>query len=300
MSETIYVSEGGSRLDKYLTGILSLNRSQIKNAILEGRILVDGVQKKAGYTLSAGECISYEEATPYRLEGKDLGVRVLYEDDDLALVEKLYGMVVHPGAAREEDTLVHHLLWRFSSLAEGSDPLRPGIVHRLDKDTSGIMAIAKTDRAYTGLVELFSARKIRKEYYALCRGNIREPGRIDAPIGRDPAQRTRMACDVYPSKEALTAYTPVRAFGEASLLRVRIYTGRTHQIRVHMRHIGHPVVGDPIYGIHADRKGKLMLHSYRLSFTHPITQARIDGRSKLPRRFIAYFRKHGGERCTGF
>ena len=292
--------KAGDRLDNFLAEKLGMSRSQVKRAVDEGRVAVNGDKVKAGYKLQAEDEISFEEEAPYVLEPKDVAFNVLYEDEHLACIDKPYGLVVHPGAGREEETLVHGLMNRFDHLAKGSDPLRPGIVHRLDKDTSGVMVVAKTDAAYEGLVEAFQNRQVEKIYYAICRGVLREAGTIDSPIGRDPKNRIRMAAGVHPSKEALTEYTPVLAFRDSTLLRVALHTGRTHQIRVHMASIGHALLGDPLYGAKNDKEKQLLLHSHHLAFTHPITGEAVAVSSKLPERMLAYIRKEKGDRCTRF
>lgn len=293
-------TDGGARLDQFLAEKLEMSRSQVKRAVDEGRVTVNGQKVKAGYKLQGSDEIAYEEEAPYVLEAKKVAFKVLYEDEHLACIDKPYGLVVHPGAGREEATLVHGLMHRFHHLAKGSDPLRPGIVHRLDKDTSGVMVVAKTDAAYEGLVEAFQNRRVEKIYYAICRGVIREAGTIDSPIGRDPKNRIRMAAGVYPSKEALTEFVPVLAFRDSTLLRVALHTGRTHQIRVHMASIGHALLGDPLYGAKNDKEKQLLLHSYHLAFTHPITGDVVAVTSKLPERMLAYIRKEKGDRCTRF
>lgn len=300
MLHKLTAENAGVRLDNFLAEKLEMSRSQVKRAVDEGRVAVNGQKVKAGYKLQAGDEISFEEEAPYVLEPKDVPFNVLYEDEHLACIDKPYGLVVHPGAGREEETLVHGLLHRFDNLAKGSDPLRPGIVHRLDKDTSGVMVVAKTDAAYDGLVEAFQNRRVEKIYYAICRGVIREAGMIDSPIGRDPKNRIRMAAGVYPSKEALTEYAPVLAFRDSTLIRVALHTGRTHQIRVHMASIGHALLGDPLYGAKNDREKELLLHSHHLAFTHPITGDEVAVTSKLPERMLAYIRKEKGDRCTRF
>lgn len=300
MLRKFVVEAAGGRLDNYLADAMEMSRSQIKKAVDEGRVTVNGKEEKAGYKLQAEDEIAFEEEAPYILEAKHVPFRVLYEDEHLACIDKPYGLVVHPGAGREEETLVHGLLDRFDHLAQGSDPLRPGIVHRLDKDTSGVMVVAKTDEAYEGLVEAFQGRRVEKTYYAVCRGVIRQKGMIDTPIGRDPRNRIRMAAGVYPSKEALTEYEPLLAFRDSTLIRVALHTGRTHQIRVHMASVGHGLLGDPLYGAKNDREKALLLHSYRLAFTHPVTGEAIVAISKLPERMLAYIRKERGDRCTRF
>lgn len=300
MLHKFVVEAAGGRLDNFLADAMEMSRSQIKKAVDEGRVTVNGKGEKAGYKLQAKDEIAFEEEAPYVLKAKYVPFDVLYEDEHLACIDKPYGLVVHPGAGREEETLVYGLLDRFDHLAQGSDPLRPGIVHRLDKDTSGVMVVAKTDEAYEGLVEAFQERRVEKTYYALCRGVIRQRGIIDTPIGRDPKNRIRMAAGVYPSKEAFTEYEPVLAFRGSTLIRVALHTGRTHQIRVHMASVGHGLLGDPLYGAKNDREKALLLHSYRLAFTHPVTGEAVVAISKLPERMLAYIRKERGDRCTRF
>lgn len=301
MSRREFISDvRGKRLDQYMTKQLPLNRSQVKRAIDEGRIKVGGKEVKAGYTLRIGDSIEYREEEPYVIVPKDLDVPVLYDDAYIACIDKPYGLVVHPGAGREEETLVHDLRFRFETLASGSDKLRPGIVHRLDKDTSGVMVVAKTDEAYRKLVDAFKARAVEKTYYAICRGVISKGGVIDSPIGRDPVKRMRMAANVYPSKPAYTTYEPVLGFRDSTLLKIRIQTGRTHQIRVHMRLIEHPVVGDPIYGLRLDREKKLLLHSVRIGFLHPVSGEKIEVCAPLPERFQSYIRKEKNDRCIRY
>ena len=300
MFRNFTAEKAGDRLDNFLAEKLGMSRSQVKRAVDKGRVAVNGDKVKAGYKLQAEDEICFEEEAPYVLEPKDVAFNVLYEDEHLACIDKPYGLVVHPGAGREEETLVHGLMNRFDHLAKGSDPLRPGIVHRLDKDTSGVMVVAKTDAAYDGLVEAFQNRQVEKIYYAICRGVLREAGTIDSPIGRDPKNRIRMAAGVHPSKEALTEYMPVLAFRDSTLLRVALHTGRTHQIRVHMASIGHALLGDPLYGAKNDKEKQLLLHSHHLAFTHPITGEAVAVSSKLPERMLAYIRKEKGDRCTRF
>lgn len=301
MKDRIFVAdEEGMRLDLYMAERLEMNRSQVKNAVISGRILVNGEKVKAGYSIKIGDEISYEAEEEYIIEPKDLGVGILYEDEHIACVNKPYGLVVHPGAGEEEETLVHHILWQFDHVAEGSDPLRPGIVHRLDKDTSGVMVVAKTEEAYAGLIELFKSRDVDKCYDAICHGVIRTEGSIDSPIGRDPRRRTQMAAGVHPSKTAHTLYKPVLGFRDATLLKVRILTGRTHQIRVHLQSIHHPIIGDPIYGVKKDRRGKLLLHSASLTFRHPITGKRIHAEAPMPERLLSFIRKEKGDICIKY
>lgn len=301
MKDQIFVADvEDMRLDLYMSDRLQMNRSQVKNAVVSGRILVNGKKVKAGYSLKIGDEIHYEAEEEYIIEPKDLGVEILYEDEHLACVNKPYGLVVHPGAGEEDETLVHHILWRFDRVAEGSDPLRPGIVHRLDKDTSGVMVIAKSEEAYTGLIELFKSRDVDKRYDAICHGVIRSGGAIDSPIGRDPRRRTQMAVNVHPSKPAHTIYEPVLGFRDATLLKVRILTGRTHQIRVHLQSIHHPIVGDPIYGVKKDRNGKLLLHSASLTFPHPVTGETIHAEAPMPERLLSFVRKEKGDLCIKY
>jgi len=311
----------GQRLDQFLTSQLEgVSRSRVQLLMDQGDVLVNGEREKPSMKLRGGEKIAITgepHPAPLKATAEDIPLDLIYEDGDLAVVNKPAGMMVHAGAGQSEDarsrgTLVNALLYRFKALSSTGGDLRPGIVHRLDKDTSGLIVVAKNDRAHAALGEMFAGRRIKKTYIALVQGAVeRARGTINAGVGRDPVRRTRMTAQ--PNENARTAvsnYEVVRRlanrFGKFTLVRVRIETGRTHQIRVHMASIGHPVVGDTLYGgagqltdqvasqaaqsKAARRKaeperlklGRNFLHAARLEFTHPITGKLLQLEAPLP------------------
>ena len=302
----------GQRLDQYLTGQLEgISRSRIQLLLEQGDVLLDGARPKPSYKLRGGEEIAITgepHPAPLKALAEDIPLNVVYEDKDLAVIDKPAGMMVHAGAgasddARSRGTLVNAILHRFQSLSSTGGELRPGIVHRLDKDTSGLIIVAKNDRAHAALAKMFSGRAIRKTYIALVHGAMeRQKGTVTAAIGRDPVRRTRMTTRVQENaRTAVSHYEVVRrletAFGKFSLVRVRIETGRTHQIRVHMASIGHPVVGDTLYGAAGqltavspdkslanatERLGRNFLHAAELEFAHPVTGKALALQSPLP------------------
>jgi 23S rRNA pseudouridine1911/1915/1917 synthase len=260
-------------------------------------VAVDGtVVTKAGLKAKAGQTITLTIPAPKPAvpEAQDIPLTILYEDADLAVVVKPCGMVVHPAAGNEDGTLVNALLHHLDSLGGIGGELRPGIVHRLDKDTSGLLLVAKNDAAQLALSEQLSARSMEKHYRALVEGNLREDsGRIEAAIARSKKDRKKMAVDEE-GREAITEWTVLQRGNGVTLLDVHILTGRTHQIRVHTKHIGHPVCGDPIYGSPKGAKvSRLMLHAYSLTFTHPRTGERMTFTADLPEEFIRSMRSHG-------
>ncbi|RVU55167.1 RluA family pseudouridine synthase [Anaerosphaera multitolerans] len=276
------------RLDKYLVGLLPFNRSQIKKLIDSGEIKVNNKIVKAGYSLMLDDIISvnYFEDNNIPLPEDNIDFKILYEDDDLAVISKPQNLVVHPGAGNPRGTLVNGLLYQFDKLAVTDDEVRPGIVHRLDKDTSGLMIIAKSKYAYTELVKCFKEGKIIKNYLAIVDGNLYEKSTVDTLIGRDPRNRIKMAVVEKNGKRAITEIKTLKNFKNLTLIFVTLHTGRTHQIRVHMNHINHPVLGDPLYG----RKNiyginKQMLHAYTLAFIHPVTKNRMFFKDEFPQRF---------------
>ncbi len=284
----------GQRLDVFLSGkIPELTRSRVKKLIAEGLVEVSGVKGglRASRPVRAGEEITVRVLPPeeVRLEPEEVPFEILYEDGDLAVIVKPPGVVVHPGAGHSRGTLVHGLLRRLSGLSGVGGELRPGIVHRLDKDTSGLMVVAKNDRAHLALTAMFKGREVEKWYLALVHG-VPEPqaGRIKVPIGRHPVHRKKMMAGAPKGREAETFYQVRETFRRAALLEVRPYTGRTHQIRVHLSYIGHPIVGDPLYGGRrpgGPRAERQMLHAWRLSFKHPITGARLSFEAPPPLDF---------------
>ena len=287
----------GRRLDVLLSEQSGLTRSRIASLMEEGRVTVDGtVVTKAGLKAKAGQTVTLTIPAPKPAvpEAQDIPQTILYEDVDLAVVVKPCGMVVHPAAGNEDGTLVNALLHHLDSLGGIGGELRPGIVHRLDKDTSGLLLVAKNAAAQRALSEQRSARSREKHYRALVEGNLREDaGRIEAAIARSKKDRKKMAVDEE-GREAITEWAVLQRGNGVTLLDVHILTGRTHQIRVHTKHIGHPVCGDPIYGSPKGAKvSRLMLHAYSLTFTHPRTGERMTFTADLPEEFIRSMRSHG-------
>ena len=287
----------GRRLDVLLSEQSGLTRSRVATLMEEGQVTLDGVPvTKAGLKAKPGQTITLtipvpKPATP---EAQDIPLTILYEDNDLAVVVKPCGMVVHPAAGNEDGTLVNALLHHLDSLGGIGGELRPGIVHRLDKDTSGLLLVAKNDASQLALSEQLSARTMEKHYRALVEGNIREDsGRVEAAIARSKKDRKKMAVDPE-GREAITEWTVLARGNGVTLLDVHILTGRTHQIRVHTKHIGHPVCGDPIYGSPKGAKvPRLMLHAYSLAFTHPTTGERLTFTADLPAEFLRGMKSHG-------
>jgi len=301
----VTTEQQGRRLDLFLSGVISdLSRSHFKRLIQDGMVLVNGSAVKPSYETRAGDAVFARipgQASLNALNPEPMGLDVLFEDEDLIVINKPPGLVVHPGAGHMEGTLVHGLLAHSPHLALQGSPLRPGIVHRLDKDTSGALVIAKSERAYLHLINQFKAHDVRKEYLALVYGTppARE-GEIATMLGRHPTERKKIAVLQGRGREALTRWRVDRAWEEAALLRIVIETGRTHQIRVHMSHINHPIVGDETYGggkrrakgikaapvrnllLKADRQ---MLHAERLCFVHPATGREISATAPLPDDF---------------
>lgn len=287
------VEKQGERLDKILVARLSdFSRQQVQALIKEGAVTVDGVSAKAGHKMKGGEriVINLPEENEHIIEPEDIPLNVLYEDDDIAVIDKAPGMVIHPGIGQEKSTLVHALLYRYPEMIDmQDDPVaegRMGIVHRLDKDTSGLVVIARNLKALRNMMAQFKERTIEKYYLALVeRAPKTIEGRIDAPIGRDPKQRKRMGV-VTGGKDAVTEFEIVdMSFRDGrALVKIRIETGRTHQIRVHMAFIGCPVVGDTVYGYNRQRLGlkRNFLHAAELSFDHPTTGERMTFNSELP------------------
>jgi 23S rRNA pseudouridine1911/1915/1917 synthase len=258
------------------------SRAAAERLLAAGSVLVDGAVRPKSHRLTGAEELELDTsalAVP-ELEQEPLDLRIAYEDDHLLVVDKPAGLVVHPGAGHVTGTLVQGLLGR--GLA-GGDPDRPGIVHRLDRDTSGLLVVARTYEAYERLRALVKRRKLEREYLALVRGRPRSRrGRIEAPIGRDRRDPTRMSLNTDAPKPAVTHFEVVELFRDHALLRVRLETGRTHQIRVHLAAIGLPVAGDPVYGAPEPDLHRQFLHAARLAFPHPATGERVEATSPLP------------------
>jgi len=283
MSERLEVPAGaeGERLDVFLAAHAG-SRAAAQRLIDAGLVRVDGAVRPKRHAVRAGEAVVIEAPEPEDAAGvAPAAFRVAYEDDDVIVVDKPAGVVVHPGHGRERGTLVEALAGR---LAGGEDPARPGIVHRLDRDTSGLLVAARTPAAHAALAQAIRSRAVEREYLALVEG--RPPARagtIDAPLGRDRRVRTRISTDTDDPREAVTHFEIERAPAAVTLLRVRLETGRTHQIRAHMKAIGHPLCGDPEYGTRG-RFGleRQFLHACRLAFAHPVSGGPIAVESPLP------------------
>ncbi len=287
----------GARLDRWLSAQLpELSRRRLQGLIREGHVRVDGkTVRKPGASLRAGSVVELALPPPERveLEPEPMSLEILYEDDDVVVVHKPAGLVVHPAAGHEHGTLVQGLL-AGRRLAPAGGAKRPGVVHRLDKATSGALVLAKTDRAYYALVEQFKARRVKKIYLALVHGLVPEPqGEVEGAIGRDPRHRERMAIKPRSGKPALTRFRVRARLPEegTTLLEIYPHTGRTHQIRVHLSAIGHPVVGDPVYGPRPPRAKRLMLHAWVLGFLHPRTGEWVEVTAPPPPEFRPYLER---------
>ena len=283
-------ADTGKRLDALLHERLpEFSRSRLQTWIKEGRVLLNGEDVRASYIVRGGEDISVTPAdlAPLRAEPEELPLKILYEDSDVVVVDKPAGMVVHAGAGHARGTLVNALLHHFGRLSTVNGALRPGIVHRLDRDTSGVLVVARNDRAHQELARQFHDREVEKVYLALVHGRMKQAqGRITASITRDPVRRTRMTARLGSGRTAFTEYRVIDAWPQFSFLEVRIRTGRTHQIRVHLSSIGHPVVGDRLYGAPGALPdlpvlGRFFLHAHRLSFTSPSGEDLISVQSPL-------------------
>jgi 23S rRNA pseudouridine1911/1915/1917 synthase len=284
-------SDAGKRLDQMLHERLPrFSRSRIQEWIKSGRVLVDGAPGRPSRVVRGAEIIELEPAQPAPLHAapEDIPLTVLYEDEDLVAVDKPAGMVVHAGAGVHSGTLVNALLHRFAALSGVGGPLRPGIVHRLDRHTSGVLLVAKNDAAHQQLAAQFSGRRVEKVYLALVHGRVApESGRIERPIARDPVHRTRMTARLASGRAAWSEYRVLRRFARFTFLEVRIGTGRTHQIRVHLASIGHPVAGDALYGAPARIEGmpplgRYFLHAHRIRFRLPSTGEELVVEAPLP------------------
>ncbi len=325
----------GRRLDQYLTEQLAISRARVQLLMEQSGITVDGATaSKPSMKLKGGERIAILAAPvppPLRATPEDIPLEFIYEDDDLAVINKPPGMMVHAGAGnssagsdemlddpRQSGTLVNALLHHMQQLSSGSAPLRPGIVHRLDKQTSGLMLVAKNDEAHAKLSEMFAKRQVKKSYIALLQGTLKQPsGTINTPIARDAVRRTRMTTRREGGRPAISHYKEIRfidgPYGKFTLVEVRIETGRTHQIRVHMSSIGHPVVGDTLYGAQGsiplqatlNKKGKRptaeeqarvaldrnFLHAAKLQLNHPRTGKPLAFEAQLPKDLVAFMER---------
>jgi 23S rRNA pseudouridine1911/1915/1917 synthase len=304
MEKSIDASLVGKRLDETLTSSgFYPSRSVAKKMIVEGKVTINGKVEKPHYNLRENDLlVALEYSAPKAdLAGEDIPLDIVYEDDDVLLINKPVGMVVHPGNGHYDGTLVNALIGREMALSEG-DPDRPGIVHRIDKDTSGLLLVTKNDNAYRKIQEQLSTHTMHREYYALVKGVILEDdGKINAPIARDKNRPTRNCVDVLHGKEAITFFHVEKRYkeSEVTLVSCRLLTGRTHQIRVHMAYIKHPLVGDPLYGSkkQAFKVQGQLLHAGVLGFIHPVTGEYIEFHADLPDEFrnvLNTLRKNSG------
>ncbi|WP_205015642.1 RluA family pseudouridine synthase [Streptococcus porcinus] len=293
----VTIKEAGLRLDKALANVTDLSRSQANEQIKKGLVLVNGQVVKAKYSVKSGDDITYqlpeEEVLDYKAE--NLPIDIIYEDSDLAIVNKAQGMVVHPSAGHSSGTLVNALMYHIKDLSSINGVVRPGIVHRIDKDTSGLLMVAKNDKAHQVLAEELKAKKSLRKYLAIVHGNLpNDRGMIEAPIGRSEKDRKKQSVTVK-GKDAVTRFTVLERFGDYTLLELTLETGRTHQIRVHMAYIGHPVAGDPLYGPRKTLKGEgQFLHAQTLGLTHPTSGELMTFTAEPPAIFLktlAHLRK---------
>jgi 23S rRNA pseudouridine1911/1915/1917 synthase len=277
------------RIDRFLADASEMSRSYVQKLISEGRVTTAGRPVKANEPAVSGQVVDMEipDPAPLELEAEDIPISVVYEDGDLLIVDKPSGLVVHPAPGHHAGTLVNALLGRGTEYGGIAGVQRPGIVHRLDRDTSGLLMVAKDDRAQAGLMAQLKDRRVKKTYLALVQGSVvANTGRIEAPIGRDPHHRTRMA--VVPSgRAAVTGYRVRERFGDWTLVELDLITGRTHQIRVHLTAVGHPVAGDPLYGTGTSRRGpeglsRLFLHSWKIELHSPADDHPIRAVAPVP------------------
>ena len=270
----VIVNEAGVRLDKAVADLTELSRSQANEAIKAGTILVNNQKQKARYAVKLGDVISYElpKEAVLDYQPENIPIEIVYEDSDVAVVNKPQGMVVHPSAGHASGTLVNALLYHVKDLSTINGVVRPGIVHRIDKDTSGLLMIAKNDKAHQALAQELKEKKSLRQYVAIVHGNLpNDRGVIEAPIGRSDKDRKKQAVTAK-GKPALTRFQVLERFGDFTLVELTLETGRTHQIRVHMAYIGHPIAGDPVYGPRKTLAGHgQFLHAKTLGFTHPTT-----------------------------
>jgi len=308
--------DAGKRLDQFLTTRLhSVSRARVQEMIAQEQVLLNDAPAKASLKLRGAERITVlgeSHRAPLKATAEEIPLDIVYEDDDLAVINKPAGMMVHAGAgasddARNRGTLVNALLHHLASLSAVGGQLRPGIVHRLDKETSGLIVVAKNDEAHRKLSAQFAAREVKKKYVALVHGWVKkDSGTLTQSISRDPVRRMRMTARLVGGRTAITHYRVVRRldtkFGKFTLLDVKIDTGRTHQIRVHVAAMGHPVVGDTMYGAPAQARGKSavivlkrnFLHSAELEFRHPRTDLSIALKTELPQELSEFLRKAEG------
>ena len=281
--------ETGERIDSFLSGKTEFTRTRIQQLIKDKNITVNGKATKSSYKIEENDEIAIEvpEAETTEIKPENIKIDIVYEDSDIAVINKQAGLVVHPAHGHYSGTLVNAILYHIKDLSGINGEIRPGIVHRLDKDTSGLIVIAKNDKVHTALTEMFQEKKIRKTYLAILKGKLNKiEGRVVTQIGRDKNDRKKMTVidDVTKGKTAITNYKVVSQNNLFTLVKVNIETGRTHQIRVHMRHLGYPILGDSVYG-RKDNEKRQMLHAYKLEFSHPVTGHQMEFTGEIPEDF---------------
>ena len=285
------------RIDKYLSDNTDLTRSKIQKLIDDENILVNGKNIKNSYKVSNNDEIDInlvEEEIDIKAENIDIDI--VYEDDDVIVVNKKSGMVVHPAPGNYSGTLVNALMYKSKNLSKVNGEFRPGIVHRIDKDTSGLLIVAKNDKAHNILADELKNKEIKRKYIALVEGIINhDTGTIDAPIGRDDKDRKKMAVTAINSKEAITHFRVIERYKKATLLECILDTGRTHQIRVHMKYINHPIINDPVYNKQLYGDFGQMLHAKEIEFIHPTTKEKMHFECELPKEFIDILEKYKEE-----
>ncbi len=298
MEKINYIANENIRIDKFIASRLEgVTRSHIQKLIDDGNVLVDDKIVKSNYKLKGGQNIEVNvpQAKQLDLKAEDIELDIVYEDEHLLVVNKPQNMVVHPAAGNYEGTLVNALMHHCGDSLSGiNGVIRPGIVHRIDKDTSGLLLVAKDDATHLGLSEQIKEHSLTRKYIAIVHGNFKnDEGTVDAPIGRHPTDRKRMCITEKNSKNAVTHYKVLKRFTEYTLVECKLETGRTHQIRVHMASLGHPVMGDKTYGVKKEKynlNGQL-LHAKIVGFIHPITKGYMEFETEIPERFKKFLNK---------
>jgi pseudouridine synthase, RluA family len=287
--------ETGERIDSFLSGKTEFTRTRIQQLIKDKNITVNGKATKSSYKIEENDEIAIEvpEAETTEIKPENIKIDIVYEDSDIAVINKQAGLVVHPAHGHYSGTLVNAILYHIKDLSGINGEIRPGIVHRLDKDTSGLIVIAKNDKVHTALTEMFQEKKIKKTYLAILKGKLnKSEGKIVTQIGRDKNDRKKMTVidDITKGKNAITNYKVVSQNNLFTLVKVNIETGRTHQIRVHMRYLGYPILGDSVYG-RKDNEKRQMLHAYKLEFLHPVTGHQMEFTGEIPEDFQKALKK---------
>ncbi len=307
MSKIVLVAtqNDNARIDAFIANNTDISRSRVAALIKDGYVSVNGKNAVKSYKVTANDeiCVFVPEPVELDVKAEDIPLDIVYEDEHLLVVNKPKGMVVHPAAGNYSGTLVNALLYHCKGSLSGiNGVMRPGIVHRIDKDTSGLLIVAKSDFAHQGLAEQIKEHSFTREYEAVVYGNIKaDNGSIDAPIGRHPIKRKQMAVTKENSKQAITHYEVINRYGEFTHIKLRLETGRTHQIRVHMSYIGHAVAGDGVYGpknVISDLGGQC-LHAKKIGFIHPVTQQYLEFESENPEYFNLFLEKINKNNLSG-